>query len=74
VKHFRVFGCKVYGHASDAERRKLDNKSSRYVLLGLSEESKAYKLYDTKSTKTVIRRDVILEETKGWNWSALVKN
>jgi len=36
----------------------------------LSEESKAYKLYDPKSKKVVISRDVIFEESQGWKWNA----
>jgi len=65
VKHFRVFGCEAYVHVSYTQRRKLDNNNSRFVLLGLCEESKAYKLYDTKSKKTMIRRDDNFKETKG---------
>ncbi|PNX66111.1 copia-type polyprotein, partial [Trifolium pratense] len=41
------------------------------VLLGLSEESKAYKLYDPENGKIIISRDVVFEENKGWNWNKI---
>lgn len=69
VQHFRVFGCISYTHIRDIQRKKLDDKSTICILLGLSEESKAYKLYDPKNKKVVISRDVVFEETQGWNWN-----
>ena len=50
------------------KRKKLDDKSFQCVLLRTSEESKAYRLYDLVSKKIVVRRDVIFEENKCWNW------
>jgi hypothetical protein len=38
------------------------------VLLGVSEESKAYKLYNPIERKIIVSRDVVFEEDKGWNW------
>lgn len=46
VKHFRVFRCIAYIHVPDVKREKLDDKSIKCVFLGISEESKAYRLYD----------------------------
>jgi hypothetical protein len=43
-------------------KKKLDNKSLRCVLLGVSEESKAYRLYDPISKKIVINRDIMFIE------------
>ena len=68
VDYFRVFGCIGHVHISDDKRKKLDDKSFQCVLLGMSEESKAYRLYDPVSKKIVVSRDVILEENKCWNW------
>ncbi|CAL9005605.1 unnamed protein product, partial [Prunus brigantina] len=47
---------------------KLDAKSFTCVLLGVSEESKAYRLYDPVAKKVVISRDVVFEEDKSWDW------
>ena len=49
------------------KRKKLDDKSFQRVLLGMNEESKAYRLYDPVSKKIVVSRDVIFEENKCWN-------
>ena len=49
VEHFRVFGCISHVHVPDSKRTKLDDKSLSCVLLGVSEESKAYRLYDPVS-------------------------
>ena len=64
VDYFRVFGCIDHVHVSDSKRKKLDVKTFQCVLLGMSEESKAYRLYDPVSKKIVD----FFEENKGWNW------
>ncbi|KAK2451463.1 putative mitochondrial protein [Trifolium repens] len=68
VHHFRVFGCLAHVHVPDVHRKKLDGKSIKYVLLGVSEESKAYKLYEPVGKKIIVSRDVIFEESKSWDW------
>jgi hypothetical protein len=67
VHHFRVFGCLAHVHIPDVHRKKLDGKSIKCILLGLSEESKAYKLYNPLEKKILISRDVVFEEMKCWN-------
>lgn len=68
VEHFRVFGCIGHVHIPDAKRLKLDDKSHRCVLLGMSDESKAYRLFDPVKKKVVISRDVQFDEKESWNW------
>ncbi|CAJ2647282.1 unnamed protein product [Trifolium pratense] len=68
VKHFKIFGCLAFVHVPDAQRKKLDNKSTKCIHLGVSEESKAYKLYNPIDRKIIISRDVVFDESKGWNW------
>jgi hypothetical protein len=68
VSHFRVFGCLAYAHVPNSQRKKLDPKSIKCILLGVSEESKAYKLYDPIHKKVIISRDVVFDESRGWNW------
>lgn len=46
VDYFRVFGCLTHVHVPDQRRTKLDDKSLQCVLLGVSDESKAYRLFD----------------------------
>lgn len=68
INYFRVFGCVAHAHIPDQKRSKLDDKSKKCVLLGVSDESKAYKLYDPVSKKVIISKDVIFEEDVCWNW------
>lgn len=68
VKHFRFFGCVAHSYVPDARRSKLEDKSFVCVLLGVSEESKGYRLYNHMTKKIVIKRDVVFEEEKLWNW------
>jgi hypothetical protein len=67
VHHFRVFGCVAYAHVPDNLRKKLDNKTTVCVLLGLSDESKAYKLFDPIQKRIIVSRDVVFEENKAWD-------
>ncbi|CAJ2637623.1 unnamed protein product [Trifolium pratense] len=68
VSHFKIFGSVAYVHIPDNLRKKLDDKSIVCIYLGISEESKAYKLYDPLKRKIVISKDVKFDETKQWNW------
>ncbi|RVX23984.1 Retrovirus-related Pol polyprotein from transposon TNT 1-94 [Vitis vinifera] len=69
VDHFRVFGCISHVHIPDSKRTKLDDKSVKCVLLGVSEELKAYRLYDPVSQKIIVSRDVKFEEENSWDWN-----
>lgn len=64
IDHFRVFGCVSHVHIPDAKRTKLENESFSCVFLGVSEESKVYRLYDPIAKRIVISKDVIFEEEK----------
>lgn len=68
VEYFRVWGSLAHAHIPDEKRHKLDDKSTVCVLIGFSEESKGYKLYNPKTKKVIISRDVVFEEGKGWDW------
>ena len=68
VEHLRVWGSIVHVHISDEKRSKLDDKSMTCVLFGFSEESKGYRMYNPKTKKIVVSRDVVFEEDKRWNW------
>ena len=47
---------------------KLDNKSRKFIFFGVSDESKAYRLFDHISHKIIISRDVVFEEDQRWDW------
>lgn len=62
VDHFKIFGCIAYAHVPEQKRTKLDNKGEKCIFLGVSDQSKAYKLYNPITKKIVISRDVIFVE------------
>lgn len=68
VDHFRVFGCVAYVHIPDPKRKKLDNKGVKCVLFGVSEESKAYRLYNPLTKRISVSKDVVFDENSSWNW------
>lgn len=68
VEYFQVFGCISHVHIPDSRRTKLDDKSTKCVLLGVSEETKAYRLYNPITKKIVVSRDVVFEEDEKWDW------
>lgn len=68
VDYFRIFGCVAYAHVPDQKRIKLDDKGEKCIFLGVSNQSKAYKLYNPITKKIVISRDVIFDEDAIWSW------
>ena len=65
VDHLRIFGCTAYVHIPKKSRRKLDIKAKKMVMVGYSNESKAYRLLDPATGKIVISRDVrFIEENQ----------
>lgn len=74
VDLFRVFGSIAHVHVPVEKRTKLDNRSITCVLLGVSEESKGYRLFDPIAKRIVVSRDVVFEEEKQWDWDVSYKN
>lgn len=54
---------------SDQKRRKLDDKGEKCIFLGVSDLSKAYKLYNPITKMIVVSRDVIFDEENFWLWN-----
>jgi hypothetical protein len=61
-----VFGCLSYAHVPYSKRTLLDNKSLKYILLGINKEFKAYRLYDPLSQKMFISYDVLFNKDESW--------
>lgn len=55
-------------------RSKLDDKSEKCIFVGYSERSKAYKLYNPKTNKIVISRDVNFDEKAAYNFSEVASS
>lgn len=67
ISHLTIFGFVSYAHVPKQIRRKLDDKSEKCIFLGYSEQSKAYKLCNLVTKKTIIIRDVKFLEYQAWN-------
>ena len=64
VDHLRIFGCQAFVHIPKPERKKLDSKSKKYILMGYGITTKGYRLYDSLKRKIVYSRDAIFNEQK----------
>ena len=62
VSNLRVFGCIAFKHIPDAERSKLDRKSSKCVFVGYPGGTKGYKLFDLEKKSFVRSRNIIFQE------------
>jgi len=69
VDHFKIFGSIAYAHVPEAKRKKLDDRGEKCVFLGVSEASKAYKLFNPLTKKVVTSRDVVFDEERTWDWN-----
>ena len=43
VSHFIIFGWVAFSHVPEELRKKLDDRSEKYIFIGYSEQSKAYR-------------------------------
>ncbi|KAJ0847396.1 putative RNA-directed DNA polymerase [Helianthus annuus] len=68
VDYFKVFGCIAYATIPAQLRTKLDDRSLKCLFLGVSSESKAYRLYDPVQERIIISRDVTFDEVSKWQW------
>ncbi|GAA0150486.1 hypothetical protein LIER_09417 [Lithospermum erythrorhizon] len=64
----KVWGCIAHAHVPKVNRGKLDNRSVKCVLLGMSEGTKGYRLYNTETKKIIIAKDVVFEEQLAFDW------
>lgn len=62
VNHFKVFGCKVFSHVVDEKRKTIDAKGEICNFISYYEKIKSYRLYNRKTTKIIMSRDVIFNE------------
>lgn len=68
LKHLRIFGCEAMMHVPKEKLKKLDARATKMIFVGYSEYTKGYRLFDPKTKKVKISRDVIFLE------NSIVKN
>jgi transposase InsO family protein len=69
VSHLRIFGCIAFAHIPSELRRKLDDRSEKFIFVGYSETSKAYRLYNPISKKLILNRYAKFLENQFWSES-----
>ena len=69
VHFLRVFGCRAHAKITTPNLKKLDDRSKPMVMLGYEPGGKAYRLYDPVAKRVHVSRDVIFDESAGWDWS-----
>lgn len=70
ISHLKIFGCIGYAKVEAKFLKKLDDRSRMLVHLGTEPGSKAYRMFDPQTQRIIVSRDVVFDETKGWNWSS----
>ncbi|GKU96956.1 hypothetical protein SLEP1_g10137 [Rubroshorea leprosula] len=60
---------RTYAYVPDQKRSKLDDKGEKCIFLGVSDQSKAYRLYNPLTKKVIISRDVVFDEASTWSWT-----
>ena len=58
VSFLRFFGCIAYSHIPKEHRKKFDDKSEKCISIGYDNVTKGYKLYNPKTEKLSVSRDV----------------
>ena len=58
IPQLKVYGCVSYVLVPDNQRRKLDAKAHKAILIGYPTGVKGYKLYDLEKKNFVVSRDV----------------
>jgi hypothetical protein len=64
VGHLRVFGSKCWYTIPKENIKKLDDRTSEAIMIGYPKNTKGYKLWDLKTQKVIISRDVLFKEEK----------
>ena len=64
LSHIRVFGCMCYAYIPEVNKKgKLSNKAEKLRFIGYSLQTKGYRLIDESTSKVLVRRDVICNES-----------
>lgn len=62
LSHTRIFGSTAYAHIPKIQRKKLDPKSRKLIVVDYEKDSTNYRLYDPRSRQISVCRDVTFNE------------
>ena len=67
VGYLRTFGCVAF--TKDLSQfKKLDDRSIPGILIGYADGAKAYRIFDPAAQRVRVSRDVVFNESRGWDW------
>lgn len=69
VGHLKTFGCIAYMKVPNNQVTKLSDRSRMTVYMGREPGTMGIRLYDPDTGRILVSRDVVCEETKGWEWN-----
>lgn len=59
IEHLRIFGSEVFVYVPKEKRRKFDPKAARRVFVGYDNNSNGYRVWNSKTNKSEVTRDVV---------------
>ncbi|CAL9019831.1 unnamed protein product [Prunus brigantina] len=68
IAHLKVFGCLCHVLIPSVLRHKLEENSHKCIFMGYGLCEKGYRLYDPKTRKIILSRDVYFDEEASWKW------
>ena len=67
VGYLRTFGCVAFSKDL-SQLKKLDDRSIPGILIGYADGAKAYRIFDPATQRVRVSRDVVFDESRGWDW------
>jgi hypothetical protein len=66
VAHLRMFGCLAFTKDL-TQLKKLDDRNHPGVIIGYADGAKAYRVLDPTTQRVRVSRDVVFDESRGWD-------
>jgi len=67
VGYLRTFGCVAFTKDL-SQLKKLDDRSIPGIFIGYADGAKAYRIFDPAAQRVRVSRDVVFDESRGWDW------
>lgn len=64
VRHLKAYGCLAYAHLPHQGRKKLDPRARACTLVGYSNQTKGYRLWDNEKKEVIQTKHVRFDEAK----------
>ncbi|CAL8152285.1 unnamed protein product [Prunus armeniaca] len=68
IEHLKIFGSPCHVLIPSALRHKLEENSHKCIFVGYRLCEKGYRLFDPRTRKVILSRDVQFDENGSWKW------